>query len=258
MIGGERLRSYVERGGRWNGTSLFHEVEFGPVTGRRAVFAISAVPASGEITFNMFSALSTRPPRYIAHGQFHLPADNKPVSVRLFVDVLLVQALAEEFYFLLGRVNAGKYQYREYGHFNAGYMMVGTDGDTYCGQYPDASGGRYAYYDAVAGENNPRAKEADARDYLADDAKVQSRLMVQIRERREGIGADADKNARADADGLAGCLPFEADDRPGEHGTENLRPAKRRNIEYSRPNIHAGKIPLPPEFIKLNPASVPF
>ena len=65
-----------------------------------------------------------------------------------------MQALAEEFYLLLGGVHAGKYQDREYGHLDACDMVICSDSNSYRREYPDASGGSYADDDSVASEEN--------------------------------------------------------------------------------------------------------
>lgn len=116
--------------------------------------------------------------------------------------------------------------------------MIGSDGDADRGQDPDAGGGSDPHDDAVSREDDAGPQKADARDNLADDAQVQGRLLVDTTERREHIDADADQDARSDVDGLVGDLAFKADDRPGDHRNENLRPAKRRYIGNSVPNSH--------------------
>ena len=81
--------------------------------------------------------------------------------------------------------------------------MIGSDGDTDCGQYPDAGRGGDADNDAVASENYTGTEKTYARDNLADDSKVQEWFVVYAGESRKRIGAYAYKDAGPYADGFA-------------------------------------------------------
>jgi hypothetical protein len=83
--------------------------------------------------------------------------------------------------------------------------MIRSNGDPDGCQYPDAGRGGDAYNDAVASEDDAGTEEVYARYDLTDDPKIQGRLSVDVGERRERVGADANanKDAGPDTDGLA-------------------------------------------------------
>jgi hypothetical protein len=117
--------------------------------------------------------------------------------------VPLVKAFAKGLYSLLGGVDPSEDNHGQYGQFDAAGVMTYSYGNAYRGQYPYAGGGGDAYNNAVAGENDAGAKEPYARDDLADQAKIDGRLVVEIGERREYVGADTNQDACSDADGFA-------------------------------------------------------
>ena len=74
---------------------------------------------------------------YVKHGD----ASAKPVGrVRqppvLHFAVLFVQALAEGFDFLFGRINSREDNHHQHGQLDAGDGMIGSDGDADGGKYP--------------------------------------------------------------------------------------------------------------------------
>jgi hypothetical protein len=112
-------------------------------------------------------------------------------SLFLGLAIFLVQAFAKGFYPLFSGIYSYKDNHRQDRQFNAGGRMICANSDTDGRQYPDAGGGGDTYDDAVASEDDAGTEEADARYDLTDDSKINHLTLVDIRERRERVGADA-------------------------------------------------------------------
>ena len=98
--------------------------------------------------------------------------------IDFFVNIFLVLTFTEELYLFFGSIHAGEYQDCEYGHLNACDVVIGSDSDSYCRKYPNTCGGSDADDDTITREDNTASEETDACNYLADNPKVQSFLMV--------------------------------------------------------------------------------